>query len=253
MSDDKLIKKPESALAVPDFIETGDRRGTDTIGTDDLQMPRLALAQGLSPELDPTSPKYIEDLKVGDAFNTLTGDIYGKDPIEVVIVRVDKPRFIEFDETNRGAIIDFNVPANDPRTQFTTNAKGETVKPIATQFREYVALILPSNEPIALSFKGAGLKVAKTLNGLIRMANLPAFALRYTLTPAIQKDAKSGGTYSVFSVKYAPKAEGQARPFVDQETYELAGNLYESIRDQALAPDTREEESDEPIAKDTPF
>ena len=252
MTDDKLAKKTTSALVLPEFITQGDRRGADTIGSDDLQMPRLALAQGLSPELDPSSPKYIEDLKVGDAFNSLTGEVYGKDPIEVVIVRVDKPRYIEFDEDNRGAIIDFNVPANDPRTQFTTNTKGDTVKPIATQFREYVALILPSKEPIALSFKGAGLKVAKTLNGLIRLANLPAFALRYVLTPAIMKDAKSGGTYSVFAVKYSAKTEGQARPFVDQETFELAGNLYESIKDRALVPESREED-DEPLAKDTPF
>ena len=247
-----LTKKQETALALPNYIKQGDRRGADTITADELQMPRLALAQGLSPELDPTSPKYIEDLKVGDAFNSLTSEVYGKRPIEVVIVRVDKPRYIQFDEDNRGQIIDFNVPANDPRTQFTTNEKGETEKPLATKFSEYVALILPDKEPIALSFKGAGLKVAKQLNGLIRMSNLPAFALRYVLTPAVMKDAKSGGTYSVFSVKYAPKGD-QQKPFVDAETFELAGQLYESIRDQTLAVDTSQEEVDEPLAKDTPF
>jgi hypothetical protein len=253
---DAVVKTGPAALAVPSFMTQGDRRGSETITRDEIQMPRLALAQGLSPELDKTSPRYIPGLTVGDAFNSLTSEIYGDKPLELVIIRVDKPRYIEFDDTNRGSIKDFNVPANDPRTMFTTDDKGNTIKPKATKFMEYVALLLPSNEPIALSFKGAGLKVAKQLNGLIRLANLPAFALRYTFTPAIMKDAKSGGTYSVFNIKYAPKAEGQDRPYVDQSTYEFASTMYESIKDQTLAVERepgQDDDDDQPIAPGTGF
>jgi hypothetical protein len=250
---DAVAKVGVTALAKPIFITEGDRRGTETITREDLQMPRLSLAQALSPELDQTSPRFIEGLKVGDAFNSLTNEIYGKNPIEVVIVRVEKPRWIEFDDKNRGGIKDFDVKANDPRTMFTTNEKGETVKPTATKFMEYVALLLPSKEPIALSFKGSGIRVAKQLNGLIRIANEPAFALRYILTPSIQKDAKSGGTYALFAVKYGAKLEGQGKPYVDKETYDLASALYDSIKDQSLAVEREPGEDDEPLAPGTGF
>jgi hypothetical protein len=243
------------ALSVPSFIASGDHRGTDTITREDLQMPRLALAQALSPELDPTSPRYIDGLKVGYAFNSLTNEIYGKDPLEVVIVRVDKPRFIEFDETNRGGIRDFNVPANDPRTLFTTDEKGNTVKPVATRFAEYVGLLLPNMEPVAISFKGSGIKTSKQLNGLIRLTGLPAFAVRYIFSPGIMKDSKSGGTYAVFNVKYAAKVNPTDRyPFVDQATYEFASNMYEAIKDQTLAVERQPgDDEDEPIAPGTGF
>lgn len=251
---DAVAKTGTTALAAPSYINQTDHRGADTIGREDLQMPRLSLAQALSPELDSTSPRYIDGLKVGDAFNSLTSEVYGKNPIEVVIVRVEKPRWIQFDEKNRGAILDFNVPANDPRTMFTTDDKGQTVKPVATKFCEYVALILPDKEPIALSFKGSGIKVSKQLNGLIRMAGGPAFALRYILTPGILKDPKSGGSYAVFSVKYANKYEGQQKPYVDEETYQFASALYDSIADKQLAVDREPgEDSDEPIAPGTGF
>jgi len=254
MAKDEIVKTGPSAIVVPSFIDQGDHRGTETITSEDLQMPRLSLAQALSPELDESNPRFIEGLKVGDAFNSLTGKVYGKKPIEVVIVRVDKPRFIEFDPVNRGSILDFNVSANDPRTLFTTNAKGETEKPLATRFMEYVAIVLPDLEPIALSFKGSGIKTAKMLNGLIRLTNLPAFAVRYVFSPSVLKDAKSGGSYAVFSVKYAKKADPSDRyPFVDETTYEFAASFYESIKDKNLAVDTSEDEADEPLAKDTLF
>jgi hypothetical protein len=243
-----------NALARPSFITQGDHRGTETIERDDLQMPRLSLAQALSPELDPTSPKYIDGLKVGDAFNSLTGEVYGRSPIEVVIIRAEKARWIEFDEKNRGQIKDFNVAPGDPRTQFTTDAQGNTVKPAATKFAEYIAVLLPAMEPIALSFKGAGLKTAKTLNGLMKLANEPAFALRYVLTPAIQKDPASGGTYAVFNIKYAPKEEGQTKPYVSEELYKFCSSLYDSYSGKSLGVEREPgQDDDEPIAPGTGF
>jgi hypothetical protein len=253
MANDKIEKTTSGALvARPDFIPTGDHRGAEKISKEDLQMPRLALAQALSPELDSTNPRYIDGLKVGDAFNSLTNEVYGKSPIEVVIVRVDKPRFIEFDPTNRGIIKDFNVPANDPRTLFSTDETGKTLKPKATKFMEYIAILTATGEPIALSFKGSGVKVAKKLNGMIQMAvhggDAPVFAFRFLLTPSIQKDPKSGGTYALFSVNYA--GGGWKNSFVtDAELFAHASTTYESIKDVALAIEREpgSDDGDEPL------
>jgi hypothetical protein len=227
-----VVKLGPSALARPEFVKPGDVRGAETITRDDLQMPRLALAQALSPELDPSSPRYIEGLKVGDAFNNLTGLVYGKAPIEVVVVRVDRPRYVEFNPREAGGgIRDFNVPANDPRTAFGPNGE----KPVATKFMEAVALLVPSLEPIALSFKGSGLKTARQLNGLIKMRALPSFATVYSLTPTVMKNPL--GAFSVFVVK-------QVRN-VTADEYAYASDVFESIRDRVIAVDREPGQDDE--------
>lgn len=236
--NDAIAKTGPTALARPDFINATDRRGADDIDRGDLQMPRLALAQALSPELDSSSPKYIEGLRNGDAFNNLTGDVYGKEPLEVVIVRVDRPRFVEFNPREAGGgIKDFNIAPDDPRTQFGPNGE----KPVATKFMEYVALLGPEREPIALSFKGSGLKVARKLNALIKFSNAPSFAMKYVLTPTIEKNPK--GSFAVFNVKPAG--------FVDEDTFHYAEAVYESIKDRALAVERDDDSSEAP--GNTPF
>ena len=48
----------------------------------------------MSPQIDDTKPEhYIEDLKKGDMFNSLTGIIYGKGPLLFTVVRADPPRW----------------------------------------------------------------------------------------------------------------------------------------------------------------
>jgi hypothetical protein len=251
MAQTKAVAKVEKAGALerPAFIKPGDARGAQGIKSEDVQMARLGLAQSLSPELDPSSPKYVEGLKLGDAFNSLTGEVYGKEPLEVVIVRCDGSRFIEFNPREAGGgIKDYAVPAGDPRTEFTTDAKtGASIKPLATKFLEFVAILPKYQEPIALSFKGSGLKTAKTLNGLIRMASarlgtVPSFSFRFFLTPSIETNSK--GKYAVFSVKPAGT--------VDEETFTFASAFYDTIKDRAVVVDVEAEGEAKPD-EDVPF
>ena len=213
---------------VPEFMKGDEGLGTENIGRDDVLMPRLNLAQGLSPELIEGDPKYIEGLKNGDAFNSLTGHIYGKGAIEVIIIRADKPRAMEFDPTQRGVIKDFDVPLDDPRMEFTTDKEGKRKRPIATKFYEYVAIILPTREVVALSFKGAAIKLtAKRLNGLIKAKSgrIPLFGVRYKLFPTLEQGPK--GTYSVFRVE-------NAGPVKDQELYQFAKFSFDSIKNATV-------------------
>ena len=233
----EIVKVGPSALAVPDFVQKGDLRGSESITREDLQMPRVALAQSLSPELDETDPKYIEGLKMGDAFNTLTGEVYGKKPLRVVIVRADRPRFVEFNPRDAGGgIKDFDIPANDPRCLFGPNGE----KPVATKFVEFVALVGEGLEPALLSFKGSGLKTARQIAGLLKLRQVPAFAQTFYLTPTIQKNSK--GTFAVFNVK--------AGGFVDEQTYKYAEQVYESVKDRAISTDHLE---DAPAEEVQPF
>jgi len=241
---DEIVKAGPSALARPAFVPADDSRGTENIKREDLILPRLTLAQPQSPELDEAGPKAVAGLKKGDAFNSLTGQVYGKGALDVVVVRIEDDRFVEFNPLDEGGgVKDFSVPADDPRTKFTTTPDGKTAKPVATRFSEFVALRLPEREPIALSFKGAGLKAARTLKSLIALrGKIPSFTSVFTLTPTVVTNTK--GTFSVFVVRMKGN--------VDEETFNVASALYDSFKDRELAVE-REPGSDDAEPVHTEF
>lgn len=143
-----LAQTGETALAERrSFIPEGDQTGTEDIGANDIRLPRLAIAQGLSPQMIPGDSQYIEGLKMFQLFNDLNGDIYGMGPINFIPIRRDIRR-IEFQprvkgEQGGGGVIDGDVPPNDPRTLWTTDPEtGKGIPPRATTFHEYVVLLL---------------------------------------------------------------------------------------------------------------
>lgn len=223
MADTKkteLVKMTEStAMAVPDFIERTQETGAGHLTREDIQMPRLALAQMMSPELVEEDAKYIDGLKFGMLFNNLTQQIYG-DGVEFCILRADPPRYIEFAEDGK-SIVDMNVPANDIRTQFGPNGQ----KPAAMKFYNYVLMFLPTREMIALSLKSTGIKTAKQLNGLVTTrGNVKIFAGKYRLGTSTQSNSK--GRFSVYTLKNAG--------WVDQDTYAFASMAHEGLKDRVI-------------------
>lgn len=230
MKKDEMVKKNSD---LPAFIKTGSVEGTEHITKDDLQMPRLALAQSMSPQCQEGGPKHVDGLKMGMMFNNLTEEIYGKGPIEFIIVRADKPRGIEFNPIeDGGGIKDFDVPVDDPRMKFGPDGQ----KPTATKFYDYVVVLYPSMEVIALSFKGTGLKVARTLNGLIKLRRLPIYAGKYQLSTAIETNKM--GTYAVFAVKNAGHVP-------DEETYNFCEAVYQDIKDKVITIERTDEDADD--------
>jgi hypothetical protein len=226
-----LVETPKNtALARPDFIPQS-TAGTDHITKDDIQLPRLALAQGLTPQVQADK----EGFKTGVLFNSVTEELLGTGPIDFYIVRADRPRFIEFfPRASGGGVKDMNVPANDPRTQFTKDENGKSVKPLATKFYDFLIVIAdrlaadPMNALIALSFKSSGLKTARTLNNLVKFRNAPLFAGKYRLTTEKVTDAK--GTYAVYKVENAGFVQEKA-------TYDVLEGLFSALADKAVTID----------------
>jgi hypothetical protein len=214
--------------SIPSFIKRGDTRGMEHLTRDDIRVPRLCLAQMQSPQLQEDQSNYIDGLKFGDTFNDLTLENYGKDPLGIIVVRADKPRFVEYAPRDLGGgIVDANVPATDPRTQFTVNEKGERQKPVATKFYDYVVLVGADLQPMAMSLKGTGLFTARTLNGLMRMKPVPIFACRYTLTP-VANTAEIGKWYT-----WAVKQAG----WVSEQEYKTAEQAFEAWKEKVVAYD----------------
>lgn len=222
--DKTLAKRGETAISRPDHLDRfkDDRRGTEHLQREDVKMPRLTLAQKMSPQMEKSDPKYIPGLNTGDLFNDLTSEIYGPGPINFTIVRADKPRAIEFIPMDEGGgIRDFNVPMNDPRTRWSP--EGE--KPVATVYYDYILALLPSREPVVLSLKSTQLKVAKQLNGLMQLRGLPCFTGLYELSTATKSNSQ-GLPYSVFQIRNAG--------YVDEETAAWGENVFEDLKDKSI-------------------
>lgn len=231
------MAKPKEELATtgvtdmvrPDFV-TGAATGTEHIGREDMQIPRILLAQKMSPEVDTSDPKNIDGLKIGDLFNGLTHEIYGRGPIDFVILRGDKPRYVEFiPREEGGGVKDPNVPADDPRTQFGPNGE----KPAATKFYDFVVLLMPlGNDPmtrmVALSFKSTGIKIAKQLNALIKLRNAPIHSGVYRLTSVDTQN--SLGKFAIMNV-------ANAGWVTDKALYEQLGHLVTAVKDKVIAAD----------------
>ncbi len=215
---------PGGLEAIPDFITKGDVRGTEGLNREDVRIPRVVIAQPTSTQIKPSDPTYIQDLRMGEIFNDLSGEVYGSEPITVVVVRKDPPHYVEFDPDKLGVVIDGNVPPGDPRTQFTEDDKGNRVVPLATKFYDYVVLKLPEMAPMALSFKSTSIKTALKLNGLIKMKPVPIFAQRYVLGVTEQKNDQ--GSWYAWTLRQAG--------FVDKDTYLVAEEAYEAFKDRAV-------------------
>jgi hypothetical protein len=183
----------QQALIVPaDYFAKNDRRGFEDTQQSDVLIPRLALAQALSPQVTDSDPNRIEGLKVGDLFNSVTNQVYGRE-VHVQLLRKMPLRAMQFNSIDDGGgVADPDVPLDDDRCKWHGDEK-----PVATVFRDFIAVLLPQREIIALSFKSSGIKAAKALWGLAAMRNKPVFAGRYRITTGVELKPKPHQIYKV--------------------------------------------------------
>lgn len=220
----------ETSLERPSFMKDAEGRGLEHLTKDDLQIPRLALAQGLTPQVAEGK----EGFTTGVMFHSVSERIYGKGPLRFAIIRADKPRFVEFIPRELGGgVKDMNVPASDPRTQFGKDGS----KPLATKFYDFFIVLLPMNfedvmdNVISLSFKSTGLKVARGLNMLMarrRVMNgrkTDIFEHVYEVKSIVQKNSK--GIFANYEVQNAGFVS-------DEGTYKALAKLFEDFRDKAV-------------------
>jgi len=211
--------------------------GNEGIGRGDIQMPRIGIAQKTSPEIDPTSAnRYIEGLQFTDLFHSTTRKNLGKGPLHFIILRRDDPRWVQFKPlTEGGGIIDKDVRRGDPRTAFGPNGE----KPVATEFHDYIVLMLTGFDPAkplesiaAFSLKSSGIAAAKELNFLITLRG-PKLICKgiYSVTTGSKTDKKTSGVYAIYKFANA----GWLKP--DSPIEKLAIEMFEAWKDRAVEID----------------
>ena len=207
VTDLSTIGEITGTLERPKSLDPNDLAGTEDIGANDVRLPRLAIAQGLSPQITPGDGMFIEGLTMFDMFNDLTGEIYGKGPLTFVPVRRDTRRIEFIPRSEGGGIVDMDVPPNDPRLKWTVE-DGVKRPPRATTFIEFVVLLLRPGkqpEPIVLSIKGTNKhnrRASDQLTTFIKLRKPPISSGLYKVHTS--KPAKNDkGTFGVPTIKNA--------------------------------------------------
>src|SRR5271166_3966871 len=179
MTPANLATKEENTqlATLPEHLkdQLGNRAGKEGVGREDILIPRLCIAQALSPQLKKSNEAFIPDLEVGQFFNSITGEIYG-DECKIVPLFFFK-QYIQFKPiTAGGGIVRMYQRGELPPVADLAFVDGQP--PVCTEFKNRMALLLKGNsfDPVVISFKSSGLKAAKRWNFLIAEKNLPAYA-----------------------------------------------------------------------------
>jgi len=242
---EELVETPKNtAMERPSFIKTGDARGTENIGKDDIVFPALKIAQDTTAEAKRADPAYVKGLQSGMFFNSVTKDIYGEEPITIVVVNQLGHRNVEFAPFDEGGgVIDFNVPDGDPRTQFQTklvDGKEKRVKPAATLFYDYLVLaLLPEGAKVmTLSLKSTQIKKAKVFNSRLlelKQKGVASFSTKFTAAPT--PESRGGQTFYGWRIEPAG--------WVDEKTYAAAEAAYGAFSGKEIKLETVADEEPE--------
>lgn len=210
-SKEVAVDAPKSVVGflagdqLPDHLRNGTGAGNENVSSDDMTIPRLDVIQQLSPQIDPTSPKYIEGAKLGHVFNSLSGQLYTH--CFVVNLHFDtryqvfkKRKFgggFEGSFANEAEALAHLDSAGLPRDQYDVSE---------TAIHKCLLLDdqgLP-DQPVLIYMSGSKMKVSKDWNSAIRLKDPRAdrFASVWTLSSAGEKN-KQGQPYQNFKVDFA--------------------------------------------------
>lgn len=172
--------------------------GIDGIRASEMKLPRIAVAQGLSPQLAPDGPKYIQGLAIGQLFNDVTGEVYGKGPIMVVPVLRHVER-LQFDPNNRNVVIARDIPWDDERMKWHGDEP-----PVATEYIEFPCLIIQPGRPVGkavVSIKTTNKEqreAAKLWTTYIGLRGTDIFSGMYKITSMIARGKNREGQDTMY-------------------------------------------------------
>jgi hypothetical protein len=238
----------------PTSLDPNDLSGTEDIGADEVRIPRIGIAQGLSPQMTPGESKYIEGLTLFDMFNDQTGEILGKGPIHFIPIRRDVRRIEFVPRSEGGGVVDPDVPKGDPRLRWTKsspNLPRADRPPAATEFHEFVVLMCRKGkppEPIMLSIPQKNKwnrAAADKLNSVAKIRRATIYASVFSVDTKVPgKNDK--GTFGVFTVRdlgFIPKDTP-----LGAALYKHAEDFYNSLEGKVVSTSRADDEVDDSMA-----
>ena len=229
-----------STEVVVDMFEDGAEGAV--FSSDDLLIPRLQLAQKMSPELDENDAKYIDGIKAGNFFNSVSREIYTEIDVIPCHSRTSYTEWVPRDQGG-GRVAEHDADSPDVKsaeTHVSDDGKRKDIMQngnelvIADEFYSFIVKEDGDYEPVLISMKSSQRKVAKRWRTLISMnkvrnpktnqlQSVAIYSTLWKLTSVIETN-KNNEKYSNFSVqKIGPISTDK------QDLYHAAKQFRESI------------------------
>lgn len=190
---------------LPAHLQQGTGAGNENVSSDDMTIPRLDVIQQLSPQLDPTSPKYIEGAKLGLMFNSLSGDLYNHCFVINLHFEV-KWQIFKKRKFGGGFEGSFNTEYEAQAHLDAQNLPREQYDVSETAIHKCLLLDEAGqpDQPVLVYMSGSKMKVSKEWNSQIRLKDPRAdrFASVWTLSSASEKN-RQGQPYQNIKVDFA--------------------------------------------------
>lgn len=206
---------------LPDYMKKGTARGSENVGTSDVVIPRIELAQALSPCLNRNKPEYIEGAQAGMFFNSVTRELYGE-RVTVVPVFFKKQWLVWKDREQGGGFRGAHDSPQEAALRIKEEPADQQKYFEATETAQQLVLVVKgdgSTEEAVISMARTKLKVSKQWNSMIRLAGGDRFSRMYDLV-GVEESSDKGDFYNISIL---------ANGFVSEETYHKAEALYEAI------------------------
>lgn len=238
----------------PKSLGRDDVSGTEGIDPDEVRLPRLSIAQGLSHQMTPGDTKYIEGLTLFDMFNDQSREIYRKGPMTFIAIRRDW-KAIEFTPRSEGGgVVDLNVPKKDARLKWTwstpelraSGAKAD-VPPKAVIIIEFTVLLLRAKkapEPIVfgIALKNKWNRDAEAaITGTLAQRSAPIYMSMFSVDTNVpgKNDKGTFGVPTIRDLGYIPKDTPQGAALAA-----YAKSLYERWKDKKIVSDVVDDVDD---------
>ena len=252
---------------VPAFLQEykGDL-GTEDIASDDVSVPRLKLAQGMSKEVKSGQ------MSEGDLYVNLTGEVVaakGED-LRIVVVSSGKEFILWRDRKDGGGIftrahrveveidgeakvrylwdnpnetfehkVQGLIPVkwttkryieDDGLAEWGSEIPGDKTSGIAATGHHNYVVVLPDfdNMVCALSLSRSQAKRAKDLNGMLKLSTRPAFSRYFTLTS--EEESNDDQTYANYRFRPAGLIQ-------EEEQFNFMRELFENFNEQGFKVD----------------
>lgn len=225
---------------MPAHISKTQQRGNELVDVStDIAIPRIAICQALSPQKNKRNDSYIEGIKEGDLFNTVTGEVYGNS-INVVSImfRKDYIVWVNRDVQASGGFRGVFKTAKEAKEfiaeQDADNVDDLEVVDTAVNFCLLVGADGSLSQVVTAMSKSA-VKVSKKWNSLVSLSGGDRFAKAYKLG-VIEDSNVKGEFYYNYSI--------ESLGYVNKETYVEAENVYKSISQASITTNHDDNQQD---------
>lgn len=201
------------ATVAPSHVNVNSTRGQENVGTDDISLPRLDVAQDISKQIKRKDPAYIQGAEAGDLFNTVTNDLYGSSVYFVPVYF--KKEFLIWKKQNAGGGFKGSFPTADLAAREFASQGYESVDhevvPTSVHFGIVVHIAQDgemTTEQLVISMSKSKNKASRMLNTLCRIQGGDRFSQTYEVSSILDRNAQ-GQEYWNLAFKrlgYTPKA-----------------------------------------------